>query len=606
MRHCVLLVVLPSFAGCHHEDTRPCASWTQWGQSSAHAGGVCTGGQTPKNIITSMTVDPNERTEAIADDGLLVHYQVPLTDGDDVYVLAKTGPWNAPCPESTTDMAVHPCYGWDTQAWTETRYHWEGINADSLEKKWTVASDWQPVPADLTSAEPMFQPAIVGDVLYLPAAGGTLLAIDRKSGAQVARVAPFGATLDPDTYVAGPLTSDGAGNVLYNAIKLDHDDPAGVDAKGWLVRVSPAGETTLVAYDSMVPNAPTGNHCHGTFATMMPSPPMPWPPPPNPEGTPVVPPPVACGAQRPGVNVAPAVGPDGTIFTVSRAHFSDRAGFLVALAADLSTKWAVGLDGILSDGCGVNVDFDGDAVNHHCRAGSATGVDPATNQPPIGRVSDDSSSSPAALPDGGVLYGSYSVYNNGRGHLIKLAADGTPAGTFDFGWDYTPAVWQHDNTYSIVVKDNHYNPDYGNTGARDPGPFLITQLSAAMTYEWQFVNTNSQYCYYETESTGPGPGMITTTPPPGLKPTCQFTSSPGFEWCVNAPAVDADGTVFVNGEDGVLYAIGQGGVAYGRGPVDLGHLFLRQAVGSSYTPVAIDSQGRLYAQNAGQLLVVGH
>jgi hypothetical protein len=577
VRHCVFLAVLPSVAGCHHEDTRPCASWTQWGQSSAHGGSVCTGGQTPKNIITSMTVDPNERTEALAADGLQVHYQVPLTDGDDVYVLAKTGPWNAPCPQSTTDMAVHPCYGWDTQTWTETRYHWEGINADSLEKKWTVASDWQPVPADLTGSEPMFQPAIVGDVLYLPAAGGALLAIDRKSGTQIARIAPFGATPDPDTYVSSPLTSDGAGNVLYNAIKLDHDDPAGVDAKGWLLRVSPAGETTLVAYDSMVPNAPTGNHCHGTFATMTPSPPMPWPPPPNPDGTPVVPPPVACGAQ-----------------------FSDRDGFIVALAPDLTTKWAVGLDRILSDGCGVNVDFDGDTVNRHCRAGSATGVDPATNQPPIGRVSDDSSSSPAALPDGGVLYGSYSVYNNARGHLIKLAADGTPAGTFDFGWDYTPAVWQHDNTYSIVVKDNHYNPDYGNTGVRDPGPFFVTQLSSAMTIEWQFVNKNSQDCYYEIDDPmGRTPGTITTTPPPGLQPTCQYTSAPGFEWCVNAPAVDADGTVFVNGEDGVLYAIGHGGV-------DRGHLFLRQAIGSSYTPVAIDSQGRLYAQNAGQLLVVGH
>ncbi|MCU1279239.1 MAG: hypothetical protein JWM53_2785 [bacterium] len=598
-RHSVLVAVLPALVGCHHEDARPCASWMQWAQGGAHGGGVCTGGQTPKSIITSMTVDPNERAEAVAGNGLQVHYQVPLTDGDDVYVLAKTGQWNMPCPPSPPDMAVHPCYGWDTQVWTETRYHWGGINADSLDKQWTVASDWQPVPGDLTGDEPMFQPVIVGDVLYLPAAGGSLLEIDRKNGAQLARNNPFGTTIDPNLYVAGPLTADSDGNVLYNALELDHEDPTGVDAKGWLVRVSPSNETAMIEYGLMVPNAPTGNQCHGSFATMMPSPAMPWPPPPNPDGSPVTPPPIACGSQRPGVNVAPAVGPDGTIFTVSRAHFSDRDGFIVALAPDLSPKWAVGLGGILSDGCGVNVDFDGDAVNHRCRAGSATGVDPATNQPPIGRVVDDSSSSPVALPDGGVLYGSYSLYNNGRGHLFKLAADGTPAGTFDFGWDYTPAVWQHGDNYSIVVKDNHYNPDYGDTGARDPGPFFVTQLSAAMTIEWQFQNTNSQYCYYQLDSTGPGPGVITTTPPAGLEPTCQHTSVPGFEWCVNAPALDADGTVFVNGEDGDLYAIGQGGV-------DRGHLFLRQAVGSSYTPVAIDSQGRLYSQNAGQLLVVGH
>ena len=168
------------------------------------------------------------------------------------------------------------------------------------------------------------------------------------------------------------------------------------------------------------------------------------------------------------------------------------------------------------------------------------------------------------------------------------------------GGTLRPPSGEHDGTYSIVVKDNHYNPDYSNPQNGDAGPFFVTQLSAAMTIEWQFQNTNSQYCYYQVDSGGRLPAPVTTTtPPPGATPTCEHTSMAGFEWCVNAPAVDANGTVFVNGEDGVLYAIGQGGI-------DRGHLFLRQAIGSSYTPVAIDSQGRLYAQNAGQLLVVGH
>jgi hypothetical protein len=32
---------------------------------------------------------------------------------------------------------------------------------------------------------------------------------------------------------------------------------------------------------------------------------------------------------------------------------------------------------------------------------------------------------------------------------------------FDFGWDSTPAVFSHDGTYSIVIKDNHYDEESG-------------------------------------------------------------------------------------------------------------------------------------------------
>jgi outer membrane protein assembly factor BamB len=72
----------------------------------------------------------------------------------------------------------------------------------------------------------------------------------------------------------------------------------------------------------------------------------------------------------------------------------------------------------------------------------------------------------------------------------------------------------------------------------------------------------------------------------------------GYEWCVNAPAVDRRGVVFVNSEDGNLYAIDQGGTLRER-------IFLKQVLGAAYTPLSIGADGRIYTQNAGVLFAVG-
>src|SRR5262249_20812483 len=149
---------------------------------------------------------------------------------------------------------------------------------------------------------------------------------------------------------------------------------------------------------------------------------------------------------------------DGTIFLVTRAHLADRASYLTSLAPDLTPRWSAPMHNLFQDGCGVNVALDGNDTDkkRHCRPGATMGVDPATNDAPSARAIDSSSSSPVALPDGGVLYGSYSNYNGARGHLLKFDQAGALAASFDFGWDTTPAVWMHGDTYSIVIKDNHY------------------------------------------------------------------------------------------------------------------------------------------------------
>jgi hypothetical protein len=551
----------------------PCNGWLQWSQSSHHGGNVCVTGQSPTRVLQTIVIDPMSPDErGDADGDLLVHYQVPLVVDDDVYLEAKAGSVAPDCPPP--DGGEVGCYAWDSQTWSEQRYTWSN---GQLALQWTFNSDWKPVPSEAAGGfQPTFQPVVVGRFLYVPGGGGSVHKLDRQSGAELALLRPSPtAPLGADLYVASPLVADGEGHVYYNLLQLDHDQPLTADADAWLVQIDAADHVASADYAALVPNAPTGTTCHGTFGNAMPPPPLPWPPADVVPGVPVLPPAIDCGHQRPGVNLAPAIGADGTIFTASRAHHASRDSFLVAVKPDLTPKWATSLRSLPRDGCGVLVPDIGTATTHRfdCRPGARDGVEPATNDAPAGTVTDASTSTPVALPDGAVLYGTFTGYNAERGHLVKLSPDGKLLATYDFGWDYTPGLWLHDGTYSIVVKDNHYE---------GPGPYYVTQLDANLKVEWQYKSTNTASC--DTDADG------------GVQ--CVSDHPSGFEWCINAPAVDDHGTVYATGEDGVLYAIGQGGT-------DQGHLFLNLSLGAAYTPVAIDHLGRIYAQNNGTLAVVG-
>jgi len=572
------LVAALACAACSSAPSNPCTGWAQWSQGGSHSGDVCVAGQQPGKVLASIQVDPFANTETVLANGdILVHYQVPLVVDDDVYTLHKLGDYSFPCvpPDDGSDQA---CYFWNTQIWTEEHYHWSG---NTLEFDWSVGSDWLPVPSDVSGSEPLFQPVVVGDNLYLPSLGGTVWRVDRHTGIKKARIMPLGSVAS-DYYVTGPLVADAQGNVYYNMVHFDPVQPLVGDVVAYIVKIAPNDLVTMAKYDDIVTGAPHGTACHTTFAAMNPPPDLPWPPPPNADGSPVLPPLINCGAQRPGINVAPAIGPDGTVFTVSRAHFTSQDSFVVALNPNLSTKWVTSLRGLLTDACGVNVPTDGDPDNapFDCRPGAPAGVDRNTGELPAGRIIDQSSSSPVALPDGGVAYGAYTSYNGVRGHLMKLDAAGKYVANYDFGWDYTPAVWPHDGTYSIIVKDNHYNFD--PVAMVDLGPYYITQLDANLNVEWHYQNTNKKSCSYDSAH----------------NLHCTEDHPNGFEWCINAPAIDADGTIYAGGEDGVLYAIGQGGV-------DKGHLFMNLSLGAAYTPLALDHLGRIYAQNNGTMAVVG-
>ncbi len=543
-------------------------SWLQWGANARHDGATAVAGRRLDRIEQEVVIDPNAgMMEILSGDELLAHYPVAIVDGDDVVLLRKGGFIN--------DLAAR-----ETQTWSVVDMRRAN---GQLVARWTYPSDWKPVPFGTPKWEPVYHPAISADAVWAPGAGGTVDKVSRDTGVRIQRFSPFGTSVNRSIFVCGPLTIDDGGNVYYNVIQLA-SPPWNTDPlNSWLVRIGADGTITKATFASLTPNAPAPNdQCTTVFDNDQ----LPWPPSRN-----AAAPSSRCGAQRPGMNVAPAVAPDGTVYTISRAHLNSRWGFLIAANADLTPKWATSLRNRFQDGCDVLLPPSGTPGG--CRAGSMTGVDPFDNQEGSGAVNDDGTSSPVVTPDGKILYGSSSRYNYAQGHLMMFSSDGRFLGAYPWGWDLTPGVYRHATTYSIVLKENHYSlgsycddesvcpSDRTSNTPADPEAYYITQLDASLKPEWKFRNTNTLSCERLTD------GSL----------QCFDDHPYGFEWCVNAVAVDGRGVVYANSEDGNLYAIGQGGVLDSS-------IFLRLAIGAAYTPTSIGPDGRVYTQNDGDLFVI--
>jgi outer membrane protein assembly factor BamB len=554
--------------------------WSQWGRDARHHGMAPVAGQRLDRLLADIVYDPFAEQERAEQFGVLAaHFQVPLVDGDDVFMEWKTGTY-IPC-DPPGWMTDEPCgvNTWNTQIWNERRLHWQG---GRLVEKWTFASDWKPprVPAlnFLGPSEPVFHAILVKGHVYVPGAGGTLFKLDRVNGRAVARINPFD-TLDRHTYTAGSPVADREGNLYYQAFRLARNNPWTTNIRGaWLVKVRPDGSTSKVSFSELALGAPDPTSlCKTQFSDAV----LPWPPSPT-----AAPPSVPCGSQRPGINATPAIGLDGTVYVGSRAHRADRYSFLLAVNPDLTPKWATSLRNLLNDGCGTPT-LPPTGAPGGCKAGAPVGVDPATNEKPAGRIVDPGTNAPVVAPDGSILFATYTEYDSFRGEMFKFDRAGRFKGSYDFGLDVTPNIYSHDGTYSIILKENHYGfgtycTDPAFCPATENGPFYITQLAPDLTPEWKLANTTTESCSRNPDGTL----------------TCVADHPDGFEWCINAAAVDKNGVVYANSEDGNLYAIAQGGVEKQR-------IFLQLALGAAYTPLSIGPDGRIYTQNAGHLFVVG-
>jgi outer membrane protein assembly factor BamB len=575
--------------------SREGAFWSQWGRNPQHTGMVDIPAQPLNHKLADILYDKfveQEKTETGG--GLAGHYQATLIDGDRFYMVRKDGAKYPLCHPRFAWFNGADCgpNAWNRLQWNVVRYDWKNGQAVPA---WKFHTDWKPEPnatdfrfnfVGLFSEEPVFHPALANGYLYVPGAAGTVWKVDLRNGKAVSHVQPFGKPMDAsNTFVSGPLAPDDQGEIYYNVIQLniiDGNPWNENDAQGaWLVKVTPNDQASTVTYKTLVPNAPPPNStkCPGTFLLLNDGgASLPWPP-----GVHAVPPTQLCGLQRPSVNVAPAIAPDGTIYTVSVAHFDNMVAYVVAVNPDLTPKWASTLQNRLTDGCGEILPIAKSGVTNEpnsCRHGTTPGVDPTTNATGSATVTDFASSTPTILPDGSVIFAATDNYNFSRGHLFHFDADGNYLNAYTFGWDSTAGVYTHDNTFSIVIKDNHYPvPAYCSfqnpvCTAEPPGPYFVTQLDPNLDVEWSFQNT-----------------------------TIDKNHPNGYEWCVNAPVIDSKGLVYVTSEDGHVYSLPQGHKGIFKKPHQ--KIFLKEALGAAYTPLSIGQDGKVYSQNDGHLFVVG-
>jgi hypothetical protein len=79
-------------------------SWPQWAQNPRHTGFLNVSGQDLNKILADIVYDPLVPQEQALNGGnLLVHYQTPLVDGNDVYMESKAGTytWRVKSSESS-------------------------------------------------------------------------------------------------------------------------------------------------------------------------------------------------------------------------------------------------------------------------------------------------------------------------------------------------------------------------------------------------------------------------------------------------------------------------------------------------------------------------
>lgn len=534
----------------------------------------------------------------------------PLAVGSQVYTDFKAGYTacstvapGAPCGPELWDSVVRGVRSYSRSG--------AGINLD-----WERSSGWVPPKLAPSVWEPLFQPVIGRGpswrYIYMPEGQGRISQIDRATGELVRTYpAPTPIAVPSDAQVTSPLSADGAGNVLYSVTYYRPDGEPFFPLGSWYVVARPDGTISHRRVQDLHPFPSSAVY---PFFTDSPVPDHPWPPAPGVTG-----PIFGAYIPRPVVNSGLLPSRDGTrYYGITRMSVANRV-FLVALSsADLSTIWATPLERTMPTGCGVlnpAIALPGSGDELHCRVGATPGVNQETGEVPSPFALDIAVNVPVELPDGSIAFGGYSnhSWDGERGVTIVVRRDGTPASSFNAGWNAIPAVRAVGGvggSTSLIVPNSHYGQ----------GPFYLSswaQTGGAGVLAWNTRTTKLVRCIRD--------GAITTcaaVPPLEGRSPEQWNShclintptravscspvaaadtigNPPFDFVSRQALVGSSGDVYATASDGAVYRLHGGtGVVKDRLVVD-------SAFPAADEPMAIAGDGKVLVIKEGNLSIVG-
>lgn len=210
--------------------------WPQWGQNPQHTGRVNVAAQKPDAILGEYAYD--HLADAMRADfggNLLVHYMAPIVVGGDVYTLSRGDSRWVSCQPFLPGRLCGSQL-WNQMEWGVTRLA-KDPSTGKLEKRWTAMSDWKPAPDNGSGWEPVFHPAVHGDFLYTPGAGGMLMKFHRDSGELLDCHTPF-TEKNPNRVTVSPIVIAANGAAYYAVIQFAPSQPWTSETQGsWLVKV---------------------------------------------------------------------------------------------------------------------------------------------------------------------------------------------------------------------------------------------------------------------------------------------------------------------------------------------------------------------------------
>jgi hypothetical protein len=581
-------------------------------RSRCRVGSPTPGGHSVRTRVEGL--DPFVRHE-MADsvvfdwgDRLLGRLAQTLIVDDDVYFPTKGGTYtpcstvedDEPCGSNLWHLVIH---GISAQRFVDGR----------LVEQWRRESSWVPPSIDWLSQqwEPVHQAAITGDLILIPESHGRVSAVDRATG-QVRYVI---ASPDPSptekTAISSPIAVNPVdGTAWYTVMRISSTNPYDVD-NSWLVQAFPDGTMRERSINLLTQRDPL---CVTTFAfNAYLTPPRdaakPWPP-----YNGAVGPTFPCRQVRPVLNAAPAFSLDGTrVYIVSRPYQNaDHVQVTAVDAGGLFRIWTESLRDLLVDGCGEldRIGPIGDVDPTKCRYATTIGIDKVTGLMPGGYGLDLSIASPVPTPDGGVMIGTYTPYDNERGHLFRLTKDGHKLWALNFGWNFNPN-WRASRTiplpyeFRVMMTDSHY----------DNAPFRFAGVTGlyGLTDSWTHTQSGTQRC---TRS-----GVVVECSPVSRLPgTGQFNRfCQNFSNWANSGlvcrSVTPGGSPFtyiqryplVSGAAGNVWTMSTDGFAEihdGETGALLDRIFVDSSLVQSDSGMSIDRHGRVYVEYGGNVTVI--